>query len=278
MKLTYLGTGAAEGIPAVFCNCEYCKSVRESGKGIRSRSQILIDGDLSLDFPPDAFYHQALRNADLSAVRYLLVTHSHMDHFSACDFVLRGYKYARSMTAPSLDIFANAEVCEVFTETTRRELRPEIGETIRLHPLGAFETVSFGKYCVHTLQAKHSSRNPLLFLIEKEGKRVLHLHDTGPLPEEDYGFLAQIGGKAVDLVNFDCTFLWDCANGSARHMGLSDNAAVFRRLEEIGLADGHTKKVVTHFSHNNRPTEESLRRAEEEFGCLAAYDGMELEI
>ena len=26
MKLTYLGTAAAEGFPAVFCNCEYYSS------------------------------------------------------------------------------------------------------------------------------------------------------------------------------------------------------------------------------------------------------------
>ena len=25
MKLTYLGTAAAEGFPAVFCNCEHCR-------------------------------------------------------------------------------------------------------------------------------------------------------------------------------------------------------------------------------------------------------------
>ena len=26
MKLTYFGTAAAEGFPAVFCNCDYCNS------------------------------------------------------------------------------------------------------------------------------------------------------------------------------------------------------------------------------------------------------------
>ena len=103
MKITYLGTGAAEGIPALFCNCEYCRGARaRGGREIRSRAQTLIDGELSLDFPPDCFYHSALLGADLSAVKYLLVTHSHMDHFYAHDFILRGYKYARNMTAPAL--------------------------------------------------------------------------------------------------------------------------------------------------------------------------------
>lgn len=44
MKIAYLGTGAAEGIPAIFCSCPYCSGVRlRGGKEIRSRSQILID-------------------------------------------------------------------------------------------------------------------------------------------------------------------------------------------------------------------------------------------
>ncbi len=56
MKVTYLGTGAAEGIPALFCNCEYCKSVKKrGGKEVRSRAQVIVDGELSIDFPPDAF-------------------------------------------------------------------------------------------------------------------------------------------------------------------------------------------------------------------------------
>lgn len=28
MKFTFLGTAAAEGFPAVFCNCKYCKEAR----------------------------------------------------------------------------------------------------------------------------------------------------------------------------------------------------------------------------------------------------------
>ncbi|MDE7296530.1 MAG: hypothetical protein K2N84_04615, partial [Clostridia bacterium] len=80
MKVTFLGTGAAEGIPALFCNCEFCKGARKRGE-IRSRSQVLLDGELSIEFPPDAFYHAAAFHIDLSAIKYLLVTHSHMDHF-----------------------------------------------------------------------------------------------------------------------------------------------------------------------------------------------------
>ena len=36
MKVCYLGTGAAEGIPALFCKCSYCEGVRvRGGKEVR---------------------------------------------------------------------------------------------------------------------------------------------------------------------------------------------------------------------------------------------------
>ena len=47
MKLQFLGTAAAEGFPALFCQCENCKRARElGGRNIRSRSQALVDGKI----------------------------------------------------------------------------------------------------------------------------------------------------------------------------------------------------------------------------------------
>ena len=276
MKVVYLGTGAAEGIPALFCNCEFCKRMRAEGR-VRSRSQILID-ELSVDFPPDGFYHAAKFGADFSAIRYILVSHSHMDHFYAHDFILRGYKYAADMSAPALDLFLNEESAEVFYESTRRELRDDVAQTLTLHRVKSFQKMIFGGFTVHTLKAQHSSRDPLLFLIEKDGKRVLHLHDTGAVPEETYSYLAALEKKPCDLITLDCTFLWDKTPSGARHMGLDENARVLRRLEELGYVGDGTKKVITHFSHNSRPSEESLKRAEREYGVIAAYDGMTLDL
>ena len=274
MKIAYLGTGAAEGIPAIFCSCPYCSGVRlRGGKEIRSRSQILIDGELSVEFPPDAFYHAAA-GARLNEIKYVLVTHSHMDHFYAHDFILHGYKYAYG--AGRLDIYGNAEVLKVFEECTRRELRADVGQTVALHEVKAFEPVFFGKWRVTPLPARHSSESPLTYCLEKDGKRILHLTDTGYPPEENFEFLQKAGGKPFDLITFDCTFLF--GTGSDRHMTIEENEKIRTRLTLLGLADGNTRCVITHFSHNAEPTAEKLRRAEREYGVIAAYDGMTLEL
>ena len=51
MKINYLGTGAAERIPGIFCNCKLCKYAREKkGREIRTQTQLIIDDVLLIDF------------------------------------------------------------------------------------------------------------------------------------------------------------------------------------------------------------------------------------
>ena len=54
MRIKYLGTAAAEGVPGIFCDCENCKRARKlGGKNIRTRSQAILDDTLLIDFPAD---------------------------------------------------------------------------------------------------------------------------------------------------------------------------------------------------------------------------------
>lgn len=282
MKLQYLGTGAAEGVPAEFCSCEICREIRRRGEGeFHTRSQLLIDGELSVDFPPEAYGHSLRFGIDLGAVRYLLVTHSHMDHFYAHDFILRGYKYAAGIDSP-LEIFGNEEIKRVFDECTRREMKPQVLENFRVTTVPPFVPFSFGRYTAVALKARHCTAEcAYVYLIEKEDKFYLHLTDTARLPEETLDYLEKylsFRDRRVDLVTFDCTFLFYEAGEAARHMGLPDNAAMKEEFLRRKIADGHTGYVITHFSHNSRPFKETLLRAEEEYGFKAAYDGYTTEI
>jgi phosphoribosyl 1,2-cyclic phosphate phosphodiesterase len=282
MKIRYLGTGAAEGVPGIFCNCETCKEVRRRGKSeYHTRSQVLIDGKLSIEFPPDSYYHAIEFGVDLAAVEHVVVTHSHCDHFYAHDFVLRGYKYAAGLDK-KLFIYGNAEVEKVFLECTAREMREEVANNISFVRLQAFEEVSFDGYTVLPIPAKHvKTEDAFVFLIEKDGKKYLHLTDTGELSFDTLKTLfdcIKTPKKAVDLVAFDCTFLFRKADENARHMGLENNKIMLEKMREIGLADGQTKAVITHYSHNGNPLSENLKRAENEYAFTAAYDGLEIKL
>ncbi len=58
MNVFFLGTGAAEGIPALFCDCTICKATKKTGgPDKRTRSTVLIDETIKIDLPPDTLYH-----------------------------------------------------------------------------------------------------------------------------------------------------------------------------------------------------------------------------
>lgn len=90
MKIKYLGTAAAEGVPAIFCRCEVCrKSKAAGGRNIRTRSQSIIDDRLLLDFCPDTFIHTLRDNIDLISIKSCFITHAHEDHLYPQDIQMR---------------------------------------------------------------------------------------------------------------------------------------------------------------------------------------------
>lgn len=278
MKIKFLGTAASEGVPAMFCTCRYCQEIRRRGvKEFRTRTQVLIDSDLSIDFPPEAYSHSLNFGVDLSALKYLIVTHSHMDHFYAHDFILRGYKYAQ-LEEEVLSIYGNDEIVKVFEECTARELKSEVATHLKVNVIKPYQSLSFGEYRVLTIPAIHGTKeDALLYYVEKGGKGYLHLYDTGDLADESIDFLAKQNAKA-NAVAFDCTFLDAPYEKGRRHMCVEGDMELANRLEKAGVIDGNTVKVITHFSHNANPIKERLETIEEQYGVIAAYDGLSIEI
>lgn len=277
MKLTYLGTAAAEGWPALFCRCEYCtKALERGGKNLRTRSQALVNDDLLIDFPADSFSHMQQNGLNFSAVKYLLITHSHMDHFMPTDLHLRsGSYYAHNLTSDSLDLYGNERVNKLLqNERVVRDEEPN-DTGIRAHVVKAFEPFACGRYTVTPLPATHAEReNAFVYLINDGEKTLLYLHDTGLPREEVYEYLKEHQVKA-DLVSYDCTYVALPSGGG--HLGLDSCPVVRQRLEEIGVSDAHTVSVVNHFSHNGKLIHDELEPAAKELGFLTSYDGMAVE-
>lgn len=278
MEIKYLGTAAAEGVPAMFCKCPVCENIRAMGAGeFRTRTQVLIDGALSVDFPPEVFSHALKYGFSCADINYLLVTHSHMDHFYAHDFILRGYRYASGFSQP-LHIYGNEEVAAVFSECTRREMKPVVAPNVVMHTIYPYNCYTVGPYRVLTLPAKHCvSEQAMLFYIEREGRGYLHMHDTS-LPEEDiYAFLRENGAHA-DIVSLDCTYAARTGIPRPRHMNIEDCMAVTEKLLSFGVCSYNSKFVITHFSHNCNPLRANLAVLEKEYRVIAAYDGLELKV
>ena len=90
MKFKFLGTAAAEAVPALFCECEYCrKATINKGKDIRRRASYLLDDDTLVDFGPDAFHQSLLFDVDLLKIKRILFTHCHEDHLNPIELLWR---------------------------------------------------------------------------------------------------------------------------------------------------------------------------------------------
>ena len=275
MKLQYLGTAAAEGWPCVWCNCEFCQKARKlGGRNIRTRSQAIVDDELLLDFPCDTWLHALRENLDLSAVRWLFVTHSHTDHIYPAELVNRGGEYAHGMKSPDLEIFCNQAVKDYLFRAAGQELEPEVRELLHIHVAEPFVPIQAGPYTVMPLPAKHMrTEQALIYLIEKEGKSLLYAHDTGRFYPEVYEFLEK-RGRPIDLISLDCTSGCYCNGDRSGHMGFPDTVIVREKLLKLGAADGHTRFILNHFSHNGKWLYDEISARAEAAHMTAAYDGM----
>lgn len=273
MKLTYLGTAAAEGFPAVFCNCEFCRYARKTmGKNIRTRSQSIINGDLLLDLPADTYHHFLSNGIEGDRIKYLFVTHAHQDHFYPEELCMHDSWYAHDLRADRLDVFSGESVGKIFNDCDA------VSKNVFFNPIKAFETVEAGEYKVTALPARHMPETDALFyIIEEKGKTLLYAHDTGYFFEEIFDFIKE-KGFYFDAVSYDCTNIDIPISDLGHHMGIDNILRVKERLEKMGAINENTKNIINHFSHNANPEHETLEKRVGELGLLVAYDGMSIDI
>lgn len=271
MRITFLGTAAAEGWPALFCECPACLRARErGGKNIRSRSSALINSDLLIDFPPDTYMHAINNGLLLSEVEYLLITHSHQDHFYPEDLAMRASPFAHLEGRKVLSILGNQKVIGKI-----KEYRLEGDRTmITTRALRSFEEVEMGDYKILSLRADHQQGEEcLIYLIQNGGKTLLWGTDTGFFPEDTWEALAK---RRLDIAILDTT---SGPNSTpSYHMGIPEVIKTKKRMLKEGIADERTLFVATHFSHNGGLLQEELERVLGPYGIIPAYDGFQISI
>ena len=278
MKFKFLGTGAAEGVPAMYCGCAACEAARKAGgKNLRTRSQAIIDDDFLIDYPPDSFIHAMQYRLRMDTFRYLFVTHSHFDHFSPDDTTMRGLPYSHDLREPLVTVYGNAAVRKLY-DRARETMSDRIKEGFTFQFLKAYEPVQAGGYTVIPLPVWHDpSEDCHIFVIRKGGKTILYGNDTGMLYEEVFDYLKR-QKIYFDMVSLDCTMVDTPAPEKCSHMGVDGDVYVKARLMENGNADGRTKFFANHFSHNGNPMQDRLEALLLPHGIVPTYDGLEVEI
>lgn len=288
MKLKFLGAGASEGIPAIFCHCAFCERARKSGR-LFTRSQLLTDNRLLIDFPPDSYYRSIAMGVDLAEVEYILVTHSHSDHFYAEDFFMRGLASSHALRVPVLKIYANEAVTALLDKCrsgypvgTYRHVPTgfcngyaEYPQSTEYENVVPYKKYRIGEYEVTPLPAVHiPTENCLIYAVSRGGKSFLYATDTSLPSDETFEFLKS-NAYRFDAVIYDGTY--GTLGKSEGHMNFGELVRMKERLLTDGVIGRGTINLITHISHNAVKDLDELEGAVPD-GFTLAYDGKEIEL
>lgn len=284
MKLTFLGTSAANAFPEPFCSCPNCTAARaEGGRSLRKRSSALLDGRLLIDLGPDILASANQHGIDLTGVQYCLQTHFHADHLDLSHLLSRSPDYGVA-GAPRLDFYASAGTLVRARETFLRDLShrdlllPDAQEQLNLaiHAIEPYAPVDIGPYRVTPYPANHAhGSGAFIYAVRGEGGCLLYATDTAALFEEVWKAFHR-DAMRFDLVVLDHTYGPD--EESSDHLCAHDVAAHVARLREEGLLQEGGLVYATHIAHEGNPPHAELCRFAREHGYEVAYDGLDVSI
>ncbi|HWP31830.1 MAG TPA: MBL fold metallo-hydrolase [Fimbriimonadales bacterium] len=267
MRILLTGTGAADGVPAMFADSEVSEYARtHGGKEMRLRASALVDDVLRIDFPADTLaqiHRFGLRAKDWKAI---LITHSHDDHLDVKELQYFLPPFV-PLEIPRPVIYGNEAVLKVLGEM--------YGEGFQKKELKSFQKEEICGYEVIPIRAYHKlDEESLNFLIRKDGKTLLYATDTGYYQQETWDFLRD---WKLDLAIMECT------DGFAPteywgHLSCEDFLRVVEKMRQLGCVSEKTKFVTTHHAHAGMATHKALEEFFLPHGIDVGFDGMLLEI
>ncbi len=288
MKITFLGSGASEGIPALFCECKLCQEARER-KIYRTRSQLLINDNLMIDFPPDTYHRALTLGVNLSKIENILVTHSHSDHFYSEDFFMRGLLSSFKLPAETVVLHGNRAVRDIFERNGCAKEKGTYAGTVTGKFNGydvfaqsseylvhkPYETFRVGKYMVTAIPAGHiDTEDCFNYIVKEEDKTLLYATDTAYPTSKVIDFLVSSEVKLNAMI-VDGTFgLVDCHEG---HMNFFENDRLRKELLKKGVINKNTKCFITHVFHGAAKTLDLLDKAVPN-GFILPKDGDSFEL
>jgi phosphoribosyl 1,2-cyclic phosphate phosphodiesterase len=295
VKITFLGTGAAEAYPALFCNCHNCQRARQlGGRNLRCRSSAIVNDDLLLDYGPDTSPQCVRFNIDLTKVKDILITHSHQDHLYMQDVRHRKVDSRLDGSLDMVTVWGNTDSIEIFHEQardvlmeefgqrkgairpTREEVIDEIGDFLLLQTrvIEPHQSIDIGKYKIHTIHAHHKEPENCLNFIFDDGKtRLLYGNDTGTWERAEWDFIESLG-ITMDVVALDCTV------GTGRSGGHHSNESFLKTRAEFitrGLLSPGARFFAHHFSHQWNFVHDDIVAFMKPHGVEVTYDGLVVE-
>lgn len=277
MRLTILGSAAAEAVPALWCECSVCTIAHQrGGKDLRRRCCYSLDHDTMIDFGPDAFWQATEFGINLPALERLIFTHPHNDHLNPTELCWRRRGYSK--VSKPLTVIAPATVfLAIMAYASAHNTACDLGE-LNIHRVDAHSgrELTDGDLTILPIAANHApGRSPLIYVLSRGGKSILIANDTGWLSDSSWDLLR---GCQLDAAIIECTYSIKFPDHQQGHLGAQATVNFRDRLAEIGCLKKDAVAVANHFSHNGNTLHDELEAFFTPHGFLVGYDGMVVEV
>ena len=268
MTIRLLGTGGADGIPALFTDDPVSLYAREhGGRDVRTRAAAIIDSGLKIDVPPEnstQLLQNGLRASDWDL---LLFTHSDDDHLAISELQYALYPFTDAYELP-FPIYGSSTVLDIVRE--RYDEWP-----MELFELTAFKAVESAGYRFLPLLARHTPGEECFnFLVERDGRSLIYATDTGIWPDETFESLRSY---RIDLLVIECTNAYEPSSYDG-HLDFEGLAYVLERLRIGGTLTASSRVVTTHHAASGGARHCDLVSALAPLGAEPGYDGMVLTV
>ena len=289
MIMRFMGTGAGEGVPTPFCRCRVCEHARKvGGKEIRMRSAFRVSKEMQIDFGTDIFAECIRTGLDMYDLKYLLITHTHDDHFAPFNLDLKSL-ISRG-NGEKVHIYLNEDayglvekydsLCfdgnrHFYTDSTKKDFA--------FHQLHFWQEEKIGDFVVTPVKGEHkghlekNSANYLIVL--PDGRRMLYALDTGFYGKETLSYLENV---QLDYFIVEGTF--GSANREEKPYSHLDLKSVYNLCQCLFEQNSVTQKTQVYLTHLNQEqdyTHEEMVAACAErktpYRVTVAYDGLQIE-
>ena len=280
MKITVLGSSGF-GYPLVFCDCNYCNQARIlGGKNIRKRASLLINDEMIIDLTPDCQTAMNMYNKNMANVKYLLQTHTHLDHFDINHFTSLDFKYETKLKNPLTLICSKLCLNDIQSKVSQFDRMDLFNQeylnkiNLKTQTLDHGEKINTDNYSIKAIHCAHDEKiGAQLYLIKQNGKTLFYATDTPQMTETT---LQELQGEKIDCIFLDESFgLNDYMFSHLNIKGFNDYVA---KLKSNNLLSKNCQVYATHLTHDGNPLHDELSKILNKSGCFVAYDGLEINI